>query len=457
MRGTSRNRIVLAGARALAFVAFVALVAGGCGRGDRAPPSPFRTADAATYAPPFATASKLPPSPAIAVETPRVARTAVTLAPADVAPQAGLGSSLDVDDAVILAGAPGISFAEGVVGTAHVFEKVGASWQRTAKLVSPSKQAGFGDDVAIDGARAAVTSHGGDIVVFERAGKAWKPTATITPPTKDGRPEYSPSLDLDGDTLVVGLSDQDRVVIYVRGTGGTWTEHGTLTASDGAERAARGEQPQFGWKVAVRGDALAVSSRQAPCSGGTEMCGAAYLFRRGADGVWSEEQRLPLHELVRWAVLGWSLALDGNDVALLVDGERRGWMLARSGAGWGETGTIDLPPKAGDARTSSTIAVGGGYAALSEFGVPTLGQPPVVPGTRDLDLAALGAQRGAGGGMIHVFGRTATGWVSHGTLTSPDDTSGSELGRTLAISGPLVVAGAPHARGDRGAVVVFEP
>jgi hypothetical protein len=374
---------------------------------------------------------------------------------------AAFGTAVAADGDVIVVGAPGAPFIDGVVASAHVFERVKGAWRATARLAPPRAHDGFGDAVAIDGTRIAVSSHDGTVELFERAGARWKPAASLVLP--HGRDlEYSVSLALEGDTLAVGLSDwiehdkgEGRVVVYGRDAAGGWSERALLAASDAAARTASGESPNFGWAVALDGDTLAVTARQAKCAGGTDMCGAVYLFRRAGD-TWSEELALPRAELTRWAMLGVHLASDGGDHALFSDGELRAWMLRRGPAGWTETGTLELPDGARDDKHSHHLALHAGRAVIAEYATGGTPMPPVIPGTNEIDTAAMAAQRGSTGGALHVFARTTSGWVFTTTLRWPDDVAGSELGTAVAFAGDTIVAGAPLA-GAAGAVVVWSP
>jgi len=68
------------------------------------------------------------------------------------------------------------------------------------------------------------------------------------------------------------------------------------------------------------------------------------------------------------------------------------------------------------------------------------------------DVAAVGAPLAAGGlGRVHVFERTPGGWIEVAALPPPLG-SGGHLGQSLALSGSVLLAGAPAA----GAVAVYE-
>ncbi|MCC6997487.1 MAG: hypothetical protein IT370_22920 [Deltaproteobacteria bacterium] len=457
-------RRVPAWARVAVAAAAVAMTSCGGKRGKRgtaaAPDAGALTPEAVAPAGP-PTASGLPA--ALEPGVPPAAREwkATVLPFKGLARDAAFGTSVAAAGDVLVVGAPGAPFVDGVIGSAHVFERHDGVWRATARLTPPRPHRGFGDAVALSGDRIAVSSHDGVVELFERTGARWRATASLTLPSS-GDIEYSPALALDGDTLAVGLSDwmergkaEGRVVLYGRDAAGAWTERARLAASDAAARSASGESPNFGWAVALDGDELSVTARQASCESGTEMCGAVHLFRRSGD-TWTEELALPRAELRRWAMLGVHLAAAGGDQALFCDGEQRAWMLRHGAAGWTETGTLELPAGARDPKHGHAIAVRGGLAVISSYAMAGTARPPVIPGTNEIDTAAMAAQRGSAGGALHVFARTPSAWAFLTTLTWPDDVAGSELGTSVAITGDTLIAGAPRAQ-STGAVVVFSP
>ena len=65
--------------------------------------------------------------------------------------------------------------------------------------------------------------------------------------------------------------------IFNRAADGTWSETAKLTASDGDS------QDNFGTSVSISGDTAIVGALNHD-----DFSGSAYLFKRAADGTWSE-------------------------------------------------------------------------------------------------------------------------------------------------------------------------
>ena len=125
------------------------------------------------------------------------------------------------------------------------------------------------------------------------------------------------ALAASGDTLAVGAplddqagADAGAVFVYVR-NGNSWTQQAKLTVADAAAN------DRFGYALALDGDTLAVSTRPVN-SGGLGLAAprwAVYLFRR-ANGIWTQQTRLAPGDFREQFTFGWSLALDGNNLAI---------------------------------------------------------------------------------------------------------------------------------------------
>jgi FG-GAP repeat protein/all-beta uncharacterized protein len=111
----------------------------------------------------------------------------------------------------------------------------------------------------------------------------------------DGAPgdDFGYSVSISGDTAVVGAplndnakgTDAGAAYVFVRGSNGNWTQQQKLIASDGID------QDQFGESVAIEGNVIVVGS---PYNGsktfvGTRGNGRTYVFTRNINNVWSEQ------------------------------------------------------------------------------------------------------------------------------------------------------------------------
>jgi hypothetical protein len=172
-------------------------------------------------------------------------------------------------------------------GFVELHRRTDTGWTRSAVLTVPStfrsqfgRQVGLGDGVL-------VTTDGADLYVFtqDKAG-AWSFSQQITPPDGHSLAQFGESMAFDGDVFVAGCSylfggSPHRIggaVVYRRGADGLFAQEAVLRPEDLVQPlTATLPQSTLGGSVSVSGDVVAV---------GGSATNRAYVFRRGADGIW---------------------------------------------------------------------------------------------------------------------------------------------------------------------------
>ncbi|EYF01445.1 FG-GAP repeat protein [Chondromyces apiculatus] len=195
------------------------------------------------------------------------------------------GRAVAIDGGTVVVGATGDDTAGADAGAAHVFVQSEAGWVPQATLL-PSDGAlgdGFGSSLAISGGTVVVGARGNDArgtdagaaYVYVRSGASWSQQAKLV--ASDGAAGHAfGDVAVWGDTVVVGAFGESSAgsaagAAYVFGrSGGSWSEHTKLVASDGA--AGDG----FGAPVAVSGDTVIVGAYADDDLG--EASGSAYVF-----------------------------------------------------------------------------------------------------------------------------------------------------------------------------------
>ena len=217
-------------------------------------------------------------------------------------------------------------------GAAYVFTRSGTLWEQTAYLKASNtlNHAHFGNSVAIYGDTVVVGARNessnsvgvngdednnlaedsGAAYVFTRTGSLWSQQAYLKASNTGAGDEFGNSVDISGDTLVVGAvfesgnstgvnGDQndnsfvDSGAAYVfNRTGSTWNQQAYLKASN------TGGDDRFGYAVAIFDDALIVGGRfedsKSTGVNGDESkneernSGAAYVFIRSGSS-WSQK------------------------------------------------------------------------------------------------------------------------------------------------------------------------
>jgi hypothetical protein len=351
----------------------------------------------------------------------------------------GFGESVAVSGRTAVVGAP-------EANAAYVFEgsiSGPLQWQETTIIPAPPTSVSFAASVAMSGdsmAIGAMDSGGGDgrVYVYERdhGGAAnWGLLKELVPPP--GVAAFGRSLDIDGDTLVVGATtDPDaagRAFVHQRDQGGA-NQWGLVTELVGHDTSAADE---FGFTVAISADSVAVGSiDDDDADPGNTSCnsGSLYIFDRdsGGPGIWGEAAKITAVGAVCGDQLGTNLDLDRDSLV---------------------TGTFSA--------TENTISKvyfherdEGGVDAWGEVarheGISFLGSSLSISGNQA--LVAMAHQQ-AWGGSVEVMHRNHGGinnWGVATTLTQPDGGPGpangfwgDRFGSGAAIGYGFFLIGAP--------------
>ncbi len=222
----------------------------------------------------------------------------------------------------------------------------------------------------------------------------------LLPSVSEEKGLFGYSVAQSGDYAAVGAPGEafDKGAVYVyERDGNNWTEMARLTATDGAFF------DRFGWSVALDGDYLAVGAYG--CDNRGPNSGGVYIFKRSGSSWTQQVKLLPWGDLPnnnRGAEFGISVALSGN---LLLVGAWRDW----------------------------------------EEIVNSPGPTPAGP---------KGFQRGA----AYLFNRDGNNWNQMARLSANDADRNDLFGRSVAIDGAFAIVGAPgdQAKGPySGAAYVF--
>lgn len=208
------------------------------------------------------------------------------------------------------------------VGAAYVFIRQGSSWQLQAKLEPNVKRRNqfFGWSVDMMGDTVVVGAPGdkstgtnaGAAYVFTRSGTTWTQQAKILPADLTANDGFGIDVSVDSDSLAAGAynegpSSAGAAYVFTR-SGTNWSQQAKLTAADG------GASQTFGFAVALQGNTLVVGANGYENSSG--FAGAAYVFQRSGS-TWTQQQKLTPDASSNGLIgFGVSVAIDGNSIAV---------------------------------------------------------------------------------------------------------------------------------------------
>lgn len=245
------------------------------------------------------------------------------------------------------------------VGAAYVFRRTGNSWQQNAYLKASNAQPEdlFGFDVNIDGNTIIVsalledsnatgvngdqindsTKDSGAVYVFRFSGGNWVQEAYVKASNTGRFDAFGVSLDISGNTMVVGTSSEDSNATGVNGDetdnsldragaayvfvrdGSMWSQQAYLKASN------TGFFDHFGRTVSVSGNTIIVGAYQEDSDAtglngnesndNAENAGSAYIFRRNGT-TWQQRIYLKASNTESPDQFGRMVAIDGSTFAV---------------------------------------------------------------------------------------------------------------------------------------------
>ena len=217
----------------------------------------------------------------------------------------------------------------------------------------------------------------GDVTVFSKSstGSPWQVQATLSPPTPAQSARFGAAVALSGDVLVVGSPQvattsgppqRGRAFIYQR-SGSDWTLVKTLDPNDQTNPG------NFGFSVDVAGDTIVVGAPYVTDANGVEV-GAAYVSRR-VGGVWQSTQRVlevPSTRLRAWS----AVATSGDRIFVGAPGagpqagstQSGVFVLERVGTGWQFVQLIEASSSVNGPKFGSRLAVDGDQLLVGSWG-----------------------------------------------------------------------------------------
>jgi hypothetical protein len=331
----------------------------------------------------------------------------------------------------------------------------------------------FGESVAISGNTivvgtpnyvvAATNTEQGAAYVFTKPRSGWAhatQVARLTAARGQSEELLGGSVSVSNNTIVVGAPfrevgrhpGQGAAYVFVRPASG-WrnaTPTAKLTAASGAAKDF------FGESVAISARTIVVGAPGRRV-GRSAMRGALDVFTRPAAG-WSgsltQNAQLTASDGRAGDALGISVAVSGNAI---VAGANRHAVGKNADQG---VGYVFVKPASGWANATQTAELAAGNGAANEFFGEAVGVSgdTIVAGAPEHEVGD-----NAGQGAVYVFVMPASGWSGSPSqtaeLTASDGAKNEVLGRSLAVSGDVIAAGARFREvgksTDQGAVYVF--
>ncbi len=355
------------------------------------------------------------------------------LTASDGAEDDGFGSSVAIYGNYAIAGSPYHDDGDDeLTGSAYIFERQGDTWLETAKLTASDSRGWdfFGYSVAINGDYAVVGADGTDVYfegegygifngasyVFKREGTKWTQMAKLTASDPIDWGFFGRSVDISGDTIIVGASKDPSeggnipgAAYIFRRFGLTWKEQAILRAGDGTNGNL------FGQSVSIDGDYAVVG---APHDSGD---GAAYVFKREGESWGEQAKLLSSDHTYQEDAFGYSVSVKGDSIIVGDQSRDAAYVFERDGSSWIEQEKITASDKA--FFFGNAVAMDQGYSIV---------------GT----LRDWGLEDGSPPNAAYIFRQKDAAWNQEDRIVSSDVDGWDFFGGAVDLSGGYAIIGA---------------
>ena len=332
--------------------------------------------------------------------------------------------------------------AEG--GAAFVYRRYGGQWTQHQKLTADlgHDYHYFGVAVAIWDTTAFLGASGdnhegtaaGAVFVYDyqKSYDAWFQTTKLTASNAAAFDNFGSAIAAYKTSLIVGAYGDSTLgsmagSAHVFSYSGAWAHAAQLFASDGEEGQ------YFGHAVAMYEANVVIGAFQA--HGHWDNAGAAYVFRRGSDGLFYEQNKVIAHDGMTGDYFGWSVALYKNTAVI---------------GAYGEQGKEqhDEPPH-------RRLQPGGEGQGPEEGHNCGPNSPPDCE-----QFEGHYSYRGASAGAAYVFANSGSTWLQEYKLLPNGSAAYDAFGKSVAIHENVIFVGADMADGileNTGAAYIYAP
>jgi FG-GAP repeat protein len=311
----------------------------------------------------------------------------------------------------------------------------------------------------------------GAAYVFVKSASGWTQQAYLKPSNPLRCLQFGSSVDIDGDTIVIGAEREFSSATGVDGVDSGLAIHGAGAAYIFERSGATWSQvahlkpdypdewDYFGCAVAVSNGTVVVGSEwEDGANGGVNgdqnsnavgKSGAAYVFARNGS-TWSSQAYLKLTSPAIVDYFGSAVDVSGETIVVGAWGsllappiwpnysDGQAVVFTRSGSTWSQQQVLDVG-MSGNASFGQSVAIDGDtilVGAPGQWGAPLVPGGPEVPGS----------------GAAHVFVRHGGSWTREGILGAEHYSENDNFGWSVAIDGNRVVVGADGEGNGNGGV-----
>ncbi len=362
--------------------------------------------------------------------------TELKLIPSDPQNVVSFGSSVAIDENILVVGGPESDIQGVNSGAAVVFEKTNGNWIEDTILVATdgTTAAHFGwavgvkDNFIFIGADQDPEngSRAGAVYIYKRDTLTglWHQHQKIVPGDIQAYDKFGSSISVSGDKILIGARDANGNIgaAYVFRLENTlWVEEQKLTPSGYV-----GAEPYIGNSVSIDGDYAIVGAHNDD-SGGNES-GAAFIFYYNG-GQWTQQAKILSSDISSGDNFGFSVSLSG-DYAIVgaVSAFHQTYM---SGAAYvfKRQDTLWVEEvKLVDSSAVTSVAFGFSVSLLNDY---------ALIGVRHDN------QNGNSAGAAYIYKRINSNWIKLDKIIASDGEESDQFGYKVDLDEDIFAVGAP--------------
>lgn len=395
-------------------------------------------------------------------------------------------------------------------GAVYVYRKTGLNWVQEAYLKAPNSDSNdyfgrsisvYGDTIVVGvpledsntqaithGATASIdnsSANQGAVYVFRKVSGQWIQEAFIKASNGDAGDNFGASVDIYGDTLVVGapkeqssqnsitngdtssgnnsLSSAGAIYVFKR-TSGVWLQQAYIKPSN------VDADDEFGTQVAIHNDTIIASSPfessyQTSITNGSSassdnsgfLVGAVYVFKRTGT-TWAQEAYLKAANSEDFDLFGDSIAISGDTVAVgsqfessnstsIINGTGVSsnnsaansgavYVYKRTGTNWEQEAYIKAVNAQTDDYFSYSLALDGNLLVVGAPGEDSNLSSVSNGSTASSDNSSTSS------GAAYLYRRTGTTWSQEAYIKASNVDANDKFGSSVSISSNSIVVGA---------------
>jgi hypothetical protein len=273
----------------------------------------------------------------------------------------------------------------------------------------------------------------GAVYVFVREGESWKQQAYLKPNDTSAYDLFGSMVKIEGDTIVVGATHENIFTsasanrsgaVYVfTRKDGVWTQTQRLVAND------QNGVNLLGASLALQGDTLAVGAPGESSKGANS--GAVYIFERSGS-MWTQMHKIYSSMPGDGAVFGGAVAIGGDRLVVGAPDESRPES---------HTGSAEVFVKRDGKWTSQQRLQPPGLGQTANFGfaISISGNRIAIGAPRTHQILSM---MSTPPGEVYIYDAEGDGWTQTAKLTATIPTATDEFGVVLALSGMSLAVGA---------------